>query len=149
MTWLTALITASLALAASDRTLVVKYAPIDPTKCPNCAAKMMAVLKNESGIIKTEPVVKQNAVLVFFTSGQADIHELKGKLKAAGVKTKIAWGPAAARVDGNYEQIPLEEIPVKRPTLKQIEEQSHPLAQPGVKLYKVPESETLPVQKKE
>ncbi|MBI3556744.1 MAG: hypothetical protein HY074_10815 [Deltaproteobacteria bacterium] len=101
------------------RILAVKFQVQHTYRCTTCAAKLAEVLRKQDGVRDVRTIAAQDAAVVFFESVKSDLDEMKNILKLKGYVAQIVWGPTAAKLNGQYEEIPLDEIAVKRPTLKQ------------------------------
>lgn len=102
-----------------ERLIAVKLKVAHAYQCTACATRVTQILRTQDGVRDARAIAAQDAAVVIFTSGKGDIDEMRRALKLAGFVTHVVWGPAAAKLDGRFEENPLDEIAYKRPTLKE------------------------------
>ena len=127
-----------------DRILVAKFSVNHLKTCLACAAKMAKALDGLDGVLKTHAARGQDAAYVFFEAGRVSPEEMVDALQREGFAAHMTWGPAAAKLDGRFEDIPFDEIPQQKPTLKEKEAALGRPRTAAPKSYLPPEKEALP-----
>ncbi len=102
-----------------ERILAVKFQVQHAYRCTSCAISLAEILRKQEGVREVRTIAAQDAAVAFFESGKADIDEMKNALKSAGFNVQIVGGPTASNLDGRFEEIPLDELGIKRPTVKE------------------------------
>ncbi|MBI3543325.1 MAG: heavy-metal-associated domain-containing protein [Deltaproteobacteria bacterium] len=140
---LTLMLAASAFAKKPERLLAVKFTVQHAYRCTTCAGKIAAILKTVDGVRDARSVAAQDAAVAIFESGRADLDEMKRALAREGFAVRLTWGPAAVQRDGSFEDVPLDEVPHRRPTLK--EKLEAPTAKaPAGKGFRPPAVETTP-----
>ena len=106
----------------SPRILGVMFQVQHAYRCTACAAKIAEILRRQEGVRNVRTFAEQDSAVAYFESGKTDLDEIRKSLKMAGFVAAIVWGPTAAKVDGSFEEEPLDEIAIKRPTLKELKD---------------------------